>query len=207
MIAFVGAFFLLVACVALQIGFGTFVVDPLTLVVPGYVVTYLIYSKLPDYFRRGGWAKFWILTFPGTLIALSIGAWLPYFNIVPSGSVYGGLLPQSFVGPVQGNDFMWNGLGLMNGFWIFPGFGRVVPESLTPTYQYFWFNVLAFVIWASYPLCLGYGVLVGQHTALRRKSNKWAFVRRLIAIILIGIGLSVLNAALAALVSAYYLQY
>ena len=142
--------------------------------------------------------RFFVLTFPLSLILLTIGVVLPYFNLVDSSDIYLGLLPQWFVGSLNGNDFMWNGLGAQ---FIF---GQLVPESLIPTYNYFWFNALALLNWASYPVILGWGVLEGQAAALIIKAKPARVWLERLRIIAIGIGLGILAAALTALVSVLY---
>ncbi|MEK7192423.1 MAG: hypothetical protein AAB646_02840 [Patescibacteria group bacterium] len=180
---------------------GTFILDPALLFISGYFITYLIYRYITPRVKISAVRRFFVLLFPISLLALSAGAALPYFNLVDSSDVYLGLLPQSFVGPLNGNDFMWNGLGLH----LLIG-DRLVPESLIPTYNYFWFNVLAFLIWTSYLPILAWGVLEGQAAALIKKPKPKLFLLHCFKIAAIGISLSVLAAAITALVAKIYVN-
>lgn len=182
-----------------RIGFGTFIIDPAMLFILGYFVTRFIYKHLTPRIRISAIRRFFILLFPISLFSLWIGGILPYFNLVDSGAVYFGLVPQTVIGPVNGNDFMWNGLG------VHLIFGRLVPESLLPTYQYLWFNILAILIWLSYLPILGWGVLEGQAAALINKPRFGPLCLEWLRIVSIGIGLSLLAAGLTSLVAISYL--
>jgi len=182
-----------------KIGYGTFIVDPALLFIMGYFVTYILYKYITPVIRISAVRRFFVLLFPLTLLSLWIGGVLPYLNLVDSKDVYLGLLPQWFIGPVSGNDFMWNGLG------IHLIFGKLVPEALLPTYQYFWFNVLAIVVWISYLPILGWGVLEGQAAALIAKPRLGRLLLEWLRIIVTGLALSLLVAALTTLVVQIYL--
>lgn len=182
-----------------RIGFGTFIVDPAMLFIGGYFITYLIYKYLAPNIRVSAVRRFFVLLFPLSLFGLLVGATLPYFNVVDSSKIYFGLLPQWFVGPLNGNDFMWNGLGAQ---FIF---GRLVPEELLPTYKYFWFNLLAAAIALSYFPILGWAVLDGKAAALISKPRFGKLLLEWFRVIVIGLGLSLFVAALTTLVVQMYL--
>ena len=200
MIPYVAVVILALFCWFGKIGFGTFVVDPALLYILGYFITYFIYRYLTPVLRFSAARRFFTLLFPFTLLSLWAGGIAPYFGLMNSQDVYLGLLPQSIIGPVNGNDFMWNGLGTQLIF------GRIVPESLIPTYQYFLFNVLGILVWISFPFILGAGVLRGQAAALCRDRSLLRILVEWLKIILTGLLLSLLVAAFAALVSVYYLK-
>ncbi len=199
MIPVAAAIAILVFCFLGKIGFGTFIVDPALLFINGYFMTYILYKCVIPRVKISGVRRFCVLLFPITLLSLWLGGVLPYFNLVSSKDVYMGLLPQWFIGSLQGNDFMWNGLG------IHLLFGKLVPEALLPTYQYFGFNVLAVVVWILYLPILGWGVLEGQAAALIAKPHLGRLLLEWLRIIVVGISLSILVAALTTLMVAVYL--
>jgi len=112
---------------------------------------------------------------------------------------YDGLLPQSFVGPLDGNDFMWNGLGVITIF------GRIVPKELIPTYQYFWFNALAWFMWfvAFIPI-QGLGVLVGRSLSFTRNWNPIRMALTVVAVFAIGISLSLITISVTLALVHFY---
>ena len=177
-----------------RIGFGTFIVDPAMLFILGYFVTQAIYKYLTPRIKISAVRRFFVLLFPLTLISLWLGGILPYLNLVNSSDIYFGLLPQWLVGPSEGNDFMWNGLGIQFLF------GDLVPAPLIPTYHYLGFNILAALIWIAYLPILGWGVLEGQAAALITDCRFSRLIREWLRIIAIGIGLSLTVSALTALV-------
>lgn len=182
-----------------RIGFGTFIVDPAMLFISGYFITYFIYKYLAPNIRISAARRFFVLLFPLSLFGLWVGVALPYFNLVKSSEIYFGLLPQWLVGPINGNDFMWNGLGAQLIF------GRLVPKELLPTYEYFWFNLLALAVALSYFPILGWGVLEGQAAALINKPRFGKLVLEWLRIIAVGLLLSLLVAAITALAVQIYL--
>jgi hypothetical protein len=182
-----------------RIGFGTFIVDPAMLFIFGYFITYLIYKYLAPAIQVSAIRRFFVLLFPLSLLGLWVGVLLPYFNLVKSSEIYFGVLPQWFIGSENGNDFMWNGLGVQ---FIF---GRLVPEELLPTYERFWFNFLAAAVAISYFPILGLGVLEGQAAALISKPRLEKLILEWFRVIATGLALSLLVAALTALVVRIYL--
>lgn len=182
-----------------KIGFGTFIVDPALLFIMGYFVTYILYKYAAPRIKISAIRRFFVLLFPLTLIGLWAGVALPYFNVVNSSEVYFGLLPQWLVGPVNGNEFMWNGLGVEYLF------GKLVPESLTPTYNHFWFNVLAGAVAILYLPILGWGVLEGQAAAMISDPKPGKLLVEWLRIVAIGLSLSLAVAALTALVVKIYI--
>lgn len=183
-----------------MIFFGTFVVDPFLLFVLGDLMTQFIYKKIVPRVRYSTARRICPLLFVVSLVVLTVGVWLPYFNLVDPKNVYFGLLPQWFVGPATGNSFMWNGLGV---HLIFGG--NIVPDTLLPTYRYLGFNILAVLVWLSYPVIQGLGVLdYGNAEALLEKPalGRWLFRR--IKVMAIGASLSLVVAALAALLVRFY---
>src|SRR3989344_16857 len=95
-----------------KIGFGTFIIDPAMLFISGYFITYVLYKYAAPRIKISAVRRFFVLLFPLSLFGLWIAVALPYFTAVNSSEVYFGLLPQRLVGPVKGNEFMWNGLGI-----------------------------------------------------------------------------------------------
>lgn len=179
--------------------FGTFVVDPFLLYFLGYLATRFIYTFITPRFRITVVRRIFPLLFVISIVSLWIGGILPYFNLVDSRDVYFGLLPQSFIGPENGNSFMWNGLGVSKIF------GRnIVPDSLIPTYRYFWFNVLAILVWLSYPVVQYLGVMKGNAEALISKITFWKFLGQAIKAFLVGVFFSLTVAAFTSLIVCYY---
>lgn len=183
-----------------KVFFGTFIVDPFLLFVLGYFVTRTIYKHLVStkIFSSTAARRFFVILFPATIVFMWLGGVLPYFNLVNSSDVYFGLLPQWLVGPVDGNGFMWNGLGVHL-------VKNIVPDSLIPTYRYLGFNVLAVAIWLSYPLILGWGVLEGQAAALVKDARRHKLLLEWLRILAIGIALSGATAAITALMVIFYI--
>jgi hypothetical protein len=180
--------------------FGTFIVDPFMIVVLSYTMTRFIYTHITPRFRISGLRRFFVLLAPVSFITLALGMCLPYFNLVDSGKVYFGLLPQWFVGSANGNDFMWNGLG----FHLLFG-KKLVPAELLPTYRHFWFNVLA-VFGLGLDACLMvWAILEGNARALVKETSYFrGFVLEWCRIVFVGIAWSTLMAALASLLVRYY---
>lgn len=179
--------------------FGTFIVDPFLLYFLGYLVTRFAYTTITPRLKISIVRRALPLLFVVSIVSLWLGGILPYFNLVSSRDVYFGLLPQDFVGPENGNSFMWNGLGVSKVF------GKnIVPEHLIPTYHYFWFNVLACLIWLSYPIIQFLGVMKGNAEALLSKMSFWKFFIQLLKAFLIGLFFSLSVAACTCLVVWYY---
>lgn len=200
MIAFLLASVLCAVWIAGQMFFGTFIVDPFLIVVMSYTMTRFIYTHITPRFKISGLRRFFVLLAPISFIALTVGIWLPYFNIVESGKVYFGLLPQWFVGSANGNDFMWNGLG----FHLLFG-KKLVPAALLPTYQHFWFNVLAVFGWGLDAYLMVWAILEGNARALVKDASYIrALTREWCRIVFVGIACSTLMAALASLLVRYY---
>lgn len=159
----------------LKLFYGTFIIDHAMMTFLGYLVTYNLYKlrgkqwnlgvaalKNPGVSfygkRKGFFDRFWLMTFPLSIISLWIGGALPYLNLVEPESVYFYAFPASWLG-VNGNDFMWNG------FIIAFTEKRALPLEFLPTTQYFWFNVYAVLYWLSFPVVLGLAVARGRQTA------------------------------------------
>lgn len=187
----------------LRIACGTFLVDPAMLYISGYWMTYFIYRKVVTFkftkWQRGAPRRFFLLLFPISIIMVWLLGILPYYEVIESTNIYLGLLPQSFVGPVNGNDFMWNGLGIQMIF------GRVVPLELIPTYRYFWFNALAHFIWfGTFIPVLAWGVLNGRALSLLRKPNPFKMAVEVARVFLTGFALSFITILLTLGVVAIY---
>lgn len=179
--------------------FGTFIVDPFLLYFLGYLVTKFIYKNVAPRLKNSALRRAFPLLFVISIISLWIGGILPYFNVVTSCDVYFGLLPQDFIGPENGNSFMWNGLGINKVF------GKnIVPDNLIPTYRYFWFNVLAILVWLSYPVIQFLGVMRGNAEALISKPTFWRSLGSLAKAFLIGLFFSLTIAAFTSLIVMLY---
>lgn len=178
--------FLLAIC---SIGwFFTILVDYSLLIILGYFMTYLIYRHVIKVKFLWRLRRFYPLLFVGSVLALWFGGVLPYFNLMEPSAVYFNLIPQHILGQT-GNDFMWNGL-------ILPFISRTVPLELTPTYQYFWFNLVAIVFWIGIPIVQGWACLQAFADALlnttwRKLWRKWLKMILLgIAVFIFMIGLT-----------------
>ncbi|MDA2936517.1 hypothetical protein MYX06_04845 [Patescibacteria group bacterium AH-259-L05] len=181
-----------------KVGAGTFIVDHPCLFIGGYFITYWMYKYILPRLKYTSARRSILGLFILTIFFLLMGGNLTYWNIVDSGDVYFGLLPQWFVGPINGNDFMWNGFGMDLII------GRVVPEALIPTYRYVGFNILAVISWLMCPVTLGWGCLRGNALALIKNPSRSRLLLEHAKTIGIGLFLGLIMIALArALVSVY----
>lgn len=188
-----------VICVIGKVGAGTFIVDHPCLFIGGFFCTYILYKVIFPHIKVSAVRKSIIGLFILPIFALIVGGNLTYWNIVDSGSVYFGLLPQWLVGPIDGNDFMWNGFG-MNLI-----IGRVVPEALIPTYHYPGFTIFAIFTWIMQPITLLWGCLRGMTVALIEKPRPFRFAIEVIKVCGIGLFLGLVVIAITRVLVSLYL--
>lgn len=192
----------------LKIGYGTFIIDHALLLVMGYVCTYNIYKtrgkqwnygvaalKFPNVgfyrWRKKFMDRFWLMTFPLSVLSLWIGGFFPYINAIPPESVYCYAFPKEWLG-INGQDFMWNG------FIIALFDKRIIPLEFLPTWKYPLFNAYAGLYWASIIFFLGFGVAKGRQTAFTKVySGHSKFLREFAKIFTIAVFWFMIDMAMA----------
>lgn len=190
--------FLVLLAICCSTWFFTIIVDYAMLIVLGYFMTYFIFRYLIKVKFLWRLRKFYPLLFLGSVLALWIGGVLPYLNLIEPSAVYLGLVPAKILGQT-GNDFMWNGL-------VLPLIGRTVPLELTPTYQYFWFNVVAIIFWIGIIPVMGWSCLKGFGQAMANASIfSWRLWIEWFKIILIAVAVFVFMIGLAHLLVVIYI--
>ncbi len=189
-------FFLLIICCSTW--FFTIIVDYSLLIVLGYFMTYFIYRYLAKVKSLWRLRKLFPLLFVGSVVALWLGGIMPYLNLMEPTAVYFGLIPQHVLGQ-SGNDFMWNGL-------VLPLIGRTVPLELIPTYQYFWFNVVAVLFWIGIPIVMGWACLKAfAHAMLNVSIFSWRLWREWLKMILIAVAVFIFMVGLVRVLVAIYI--
>lgn len=149
-----------------RIGLGTFLIDYFMLITLGFLNSRWLYGRNGPVTRlkpKKTWRRFLLLLYPISFLSLWILGSLAYWDFISSGGAYFGLVPESWIGTPDGNDFMWNG------FLIRLLGTRVVPLSFIPTYNFCLtpLNVSLLTLWSivieiGEPAVLWWAILKGQ---------------------------------------------
>ncbi|MDA2922785.1 hypothetical protein MYX07_06005 [Patescibacteria group bacterium AH-259-L07] len=193
-----GLYLLIFGAILLNINPASFMGGYLGVIVLGGVITLLFYKYILSRLSLSFARRVPIFLFFVSVLALWAGGIPTYFELVESGSVYFGLVPQTFVGPVNGNDFMWNGFG------VHLLMGRVVPEVLIPTHRYLAFTILAILSWIFCWVSLLWGCLFGNAVASLKNPKWYRLLFEHIRAIGIGLLLWVVMIGLSTILSGIY---